>query len=91
MKESTRDKKIKKLFKEKKSVKEIANILNISVGRVLKTLKKTYKPNKEEDLETYFLKSQKIKKEIIKIYRKHYFLESFGKIEDKLNLQKGDL
>ena len=92
MKESNRDKKIKALFQKNIPPKEIAKKLNITTSRVLKTLKQAYKPNREKDISIYFQKSLKIKKEIIKIYRKHGFLDSLGEIEDRLhNLQKGGL
>ena len=91
MKESTRDRKIKELFRKNFSPEEIAKALNIKVERVMKTLKRTYKPDKEKDFCIYFQKSLKIKKEMVEIYRKYGFFDSFGKIEDELNLQKGGL
>ncbi len=91
MKESTRDKKIKELFKKNFSPEEIAKTLNIKVERVMKTLKRTYKSDKEKDFYIYFQKSLKIRQEIVGIYRKHGFLDSLGKIDDELNLQKGGL
>ena len=89
MKETTRDRKIKELFRKNYSPEEIANFLNIPIQRVFKTLKRTYKLNKETDYYLYFEKNVKIKKELIEIYRKHNFFDSFGKIIDKNTSKRG--
>jgi len=89
MKETTRDRKIKELFRKNYSPEEIANLLNISIKRVFKTLKKNYKPDKEKDYYLYFEKSIKIKKEFVEIYRKYNFFDSFGKIIDEKTSKRG--
>jgi len=75
-----RDSEIKMLFKQGYSVEEIAKTLHLQKRRVLRVLKHFFKPDKEKDFEMYYVLKHKTKAEIINIYRKNNFYDSFKKI-----------
>jgi len=82
-KANSRDMRIKELFKQGCSPQDISNKLNIEINRVLKTLKNTYKVNKERDIELFIKAKEKLRQEIIKIHRAKGFFDSLGLLQER--------